>query len=307
MSKFELAALREDILRDPADFIARCDERYDRLVRETAGQIADHLKNSPIVLLAGPSGSGKTTTASRIRKSLEESGIRAHMVSLDDYYLDADNRAYPKLEDGQPDLESPLGLDGELLNRQLALLAGGEQIEIPHFDFKIHRRAPDKARPLRLGRDEIVIFEGLHALNPMFTGRNPEALRLYVSTSTDYYDGQTLMLPHGISRLLRRCIRDLFHRNASAAETLSLWANVCRGERLYIKPYSAQANVSIDTTFGYELPVLAKIAEPQFFSLPDDTPQMALVLAIQRTADKLPPIDLDLVPADSLLREEFLQ
>jgi len=307
MSKFELPALSEDIRRDPADFIARCDARYDRIVNETAGKVADNLSCSPIVLLAGPSGSGKTTTASRICKSLERAGIHSHMISLDDYYLSVDNASYPKLENGEPDLESPHGLDVELLNRQLAQLTKGEEVEVPHFNFKVHRRDPAAARPLRLGKDEVVIFEGLHSLNPMFTERNPDAFRLYVSPCTDYYDDAELMLPHSVSRLLRRCVRDLYHRNAPAIETLSLWANVCRGERLYIRPYAQQADVAIDTTFGYELPVLSKIAEPQFFELPDDAPQMALVLAIQRTADRLPSIDPELVPATSLLREEFLQ
>lgn len=305
MSRFELQALNRDIRSGAEDFIARCDSRYNRLVRETAEQIAQNHKINPIVLLAGPSGSGKTTTALRIRAALESMGIGSHSISLDDYYLSPATPGYPVTETGEPDLESPLGLDTALLNQHLTDLARKRQIMVPRFDFKIHDRAPD-ARPLRLGQDEVVLFEGLHALNPMFTDAHPEAFRLYVSTATDLYDGETLLLDHSSTRLLRRCVRDLNHRNAPAEETLSLWSNVCRGERLYISPYKDLANVMLDTTLGYELPVLAKIAEPQFFELPDDAPEMDRVLAIQRAADRLAPIDPELVPKSSLLREEFM-
>ena len=306
MNRFELTALNEDIRRDPAAFIAECDERYNQLILDTATQVARNRKKSPIVLLAGPSGSGKTTTALRIRAALEARGIGSHSISLDDYYLNPKTEGYPVTEDGEPDLESPLGLDIPLLRQHLDDLSAGREIVVPHFNFKIHDRDPKGERALELGPDEVVVFEGLHALNPLFTDRHPDAFGIYVSTATDLFERGKLLLRHDCFRLLRRCVRDLYHRNAPALETLTLWENVCRGEARYITPYRDLADVSLNTALGYEVPVLAKVAEPQFFELPDDAPHLDLVLAAQRAADRFEPISPSLVPKTSLLREEFM-
>ena len=306
MNRFELRALNQEISRDPAEFIAQCDERYNLMVLDTATQISRNRKKSPIVLLAGPSGSGKTTTALRIRSALEARGIGSHSISLDDYYVNPNTEGYPVTETGEPDLESPLGLDIPLLRQHLTDLSEGREILVPHFNFKIHDRDPEKARKLRLGDDEVVVFEGLHALNPLFTDRHPDAFGIYISTATDLFDRGELLLRHDSFRLLRRCVRDLYHRNAPALETLTLWHNVCRGESMYITPYRDLADVTLNTSLGYELPVLAKVAEPQFFGLPDNAPELDLILAIQRAADRFHPIDPALVPKTSLLREEFM-
>ena len=306
MNRFELSALNADIRRDPAEFIAQCDERYNLMILDTATQVARNRKKSPIVLLAVPSGSGKTTTALRIRAALEARGIGSHSISLDDDYGNPHSEGYPCTESGEPDLESPLGLDIPLLRQHLDDLSEGREILVPHFNFKIHDRDPKGARPLQLGPDEVVVFEGLHALNPLFTDRHPDAFGIYVSTATDLFDRGQLLLRHDTFRLLRRCVRDLYHRNAPALETLTLWENVCRGEARYITPYRDLADVSLNTALGYEVPVLAKVAEPQFFELPDDAPHLDLVLAAQRAADRFEPISPSLVPKTSLLREEFM-
>ena len=306
MNRFELAALNREIARDPAEFIAQCDERYNLMILDTATLIARNRKKSPIVLLAGPSGSGKTTTALRIRSALEARGIGSHSISLDDYYVSPATEGYPVTETGEPDLESPLGLDIPLLRQHLNDLSEGREILVPHFNFKIHDRDLKGARPLSLGPDEVVVFEGLHALNPLFTDRHPDAFGIYISTATDLFDRGELLLRHDSFRLLRRCVRDLYHRNSPALETLTLWHNVCRGESLYITPYRDLADVTLNTSLGYEIPVLTKVAEPQFFDLPDNAPELDLILAIQRAADRFEPIDPSLVPKTSLLREEFM-
>lgn len=306
MNRFELNALNEEIRRSPSEFIAQCDERYNLMILDTATQIARNRKKSPIVLLAGPSGSGKTTTALRIRSALEARGIGTHSISLDDYYISPQTEGYPVTETGEPDLESPLGLDIPLLRQHLNDLSEGREIVVPHFNFKIHDRDPQRAHPLRLEPDEVVVFEGLHALNPLFTDRHPNAFGIYISTATDLYDQGELLLRHDYFRLLRRCVRDLYHRNAPALETLTLWKNVCRGENLYITPYRELADVTLNTALGYELPVLSKVAEPQFFELHDGAPELETVLSIQRAADRMEPIAPSLVPKTSLLREEFM-
>lgn len=304
--RLELRDLNAEIDRGVEEFIARCDQRYDQLVAETANKAADNLRRSPIILLAGPSGSGKTTTALRIRAALEARGIGSHSISLDDYYRSPRAPDYPRTETGELDLESPLGLDVALLERHIDDLSEGREILVPHFDFKIHDRDESRSRPMRLAPGEAVVIEGLHALNPLFTERHPEAFRVYVAPTTDLYDGGELLLRHDSSRLLRRCVRDLFHRNAPALETMTLWRNVCLGEKRFIAPFKGLANAKLNTSFGYELPVLAKIAEPQFYGLPDDAPELDRILAIQRAADRVRPVDPALLPPTSLLREEFM-
>lgn len=306
MKRFELHALNNDIRSGAEEFIARCDARYDRMVAETAQAAADNLKNSPIILLAGPSGSGKTTTATRIRQELERHGIGTHAVSLDDYYRSPASPDYPLTEDGEPDLESPLGLDVPLLEQHLTDLSAGREITVPHFDFKVHDRDESQSWQLRLQPGEMVVFEGLHALNPLFTQRHPHAFRIAISAASDLYDGDTMLLYHDQFRLLRRSVRDLYHRNAPALETLTLWANVGRGERLYINPYRDQANVVLNTSLGYELSVLYPIAAPHFAALPDDAPELDSVRAIQKAASLVEPIDGGLVPQSSLMRQEFM-
>lgn len=296
MNRFQLQALNAGIRGGAADFIARCDARYDQLAADAAARARRHLDACPIVLLAGPSGAGKTAAARRIRAALEASGTAAHAVSLDSYCRDGCG----------PDPESPLALDVPLLTRHLDDLARGREIEVPCFNFKTRRRDPGGARTLRPSPGGAVILEGLHALNPLFTERCPDAFRIFAAPESDLYDGETRLLGCDGVRLLRRVVRGLLRRSVPALETLRLWASVRRGERLFIQPCRSLADVTLDTSLGYELPVLARLAKPHFFGLPDGTPELETVLSIQRAADRMEPMDPALLPETSLLKEEFM-
>ena len=174
-----MAYLLNDInfktVADPCALIEEGDEKYRANVEAAADRIVENYKRSPIVLLSGPSGSGKTTTAMKISEALERRGIRSHYVGMDDYFNTISPETTPRTPEGEYDLESPLCLDMELLNEHFTKLARGERIYVPKYEFSRKMRAFEPSKSIKLGPDEIVIFEGIHALNDMITVTHPEA------------------------------------------------------------------------------------------------------------------------------------
>ncbi len=302
---FELDPLNQAIRADATGFIRACDAGYYRQVRKVAHDIAE--SGRQIIFLAGPSSSGKTTTAHTIAIELELLGLHSHTISMDDYYKDVNAGTYPTTADGQIDLESPLCLDIELFNTQMETLHNGGEIYLPKFDFTTRRQSHSKARPLQLGKEDFVIVEGIHALNDMFTDRNPHAYTVYVNLHSHVEDHGELVFLRSWTRLMRRLIRDHNYRNTPVEETLQLWGNVRAGEQLYIIPFYEKANSLIDTALGYEIPVLGAELRPFLEALPQDVPQREIIDHILHALPLFAPIDPDLVPASSLLRREFIQ
>lgn len=301
----DLSKLNEAVRTDPKGFIAKCDATYDSRVYGAAVKIKENLDRSPIVLLAGPSSSAKTTTAGRIRWMLKGMGVPCHLVSLDDYYRTRTEDSYPKTADGQPDLESPYALDIPLLNEHLAMLDAGEEIQVPHFDFVLQARTGETT-PLKMEPGSCVIFEGIHGLNDLFS-RHENAYRIYVNDDSHITENGRRIFDKNWTRLLRRSVRDLNYRNSPIEETLGLWANVRLGESLYITPYVDRADITLDTSLAYEVPVLAAFAAPFFADLRVTTPQADLIRKILEMLKKFERIDPALVPGSSLLREEFIK
>lgn len=302
-----LTELNDALTRDPRAFLADRDARYDVQTDLAVRAAMENRHKSPIILLTGPSSSGKTTTAGRLQKKLLAAGCGCKMVSMDDYYLDGGLSRYPRDPDGKPDLESPYALDVALLQNHFDRLEAGESVTIPHFNFMTHARDPQGARELKLEHDDFVIFEGLHALNPLFTAKHPDAYRIYVQPMTDVADTDgSVVFSHTWNRLMRRCIRDLLHRNAPVATTLSMWASVRRGELSYICPYTDTANFTINTSHDYEIPVLGYFLTSHAQQLSADTPEFDTIQAICRALTRFVPVDPGLVSKTSLLREEFI-
>ena len=208
---YQLNDINYRTVADPRGLIEEADASYAALVEQAAEKIAENRKNSPIVLLSGPSGSGKTTTAMKIAEALEKKGIGSHYVGMDDYFNTIDPATTPRTPEGEYDLESPLCLDMELLNRHFTQLAEGKRIYVPKYEFSRHMRIQEPSKSIKLKKDEIVIFEGIHALNDMITGRHPEAFKLYISAQSDVvFGGRTVFnttatqlfqsVPEGIER-----------------------------------------------------------------------------------------------------------
>ena len=303
---YSLAQINAAVHSDPRGFVQESDAAYDKKIEAAARKIAANLGKSRIVLLSGPSGSGKTTTAKKIEAKLEEMGIHSHAVAMDNYFKTVDPETAPRNREGQIDYESPFCMDMDLLNRHFAALDRGEKILIPKFEFARQMRSDIKSQPLRLGRDEIAIFEGIHALNDIITGRNPAAAKVYISARSDFLgDGGEVAFKRTWLRLERRTVRDAKFRAWKADVTVRMWANVRRGEKLYISPFKDNASIMFDSTLPYEVSVIRAFAQPLFDHL-RVSPDMDRYEEVHQLAAAYPLFDIldkSFIAPDSLIRE----
>lgn len=300
---YQLNDINYRTVADPRGMIEEADANYAGLVKQAAEKIAENRKNSPIVLLSGPSGSGKTTTAMKIAEALEEKGIGSHYVAMDDYFNTVDPATTPRTPEGDYDLESPLCLDMELLNEHFTLLSEGKRIYVPKYEFSRRMRIQEPSKSIKLKKDEIVIFEGIHALNDMITDRHPEAFKLYISAQSDVVFGGRTVFKRTWFRLVRRTVRDYNFRGSSPDETMGMWANVRRGEKLYISRFKEKADFQFDTTLAYELPVFNSTATKLFQQVPEGIERFDELRSVLPALQLFGHIDEDLVADDSLIRE----
>ena len=300
---YDLSEINYRTVADPKGFIAGCDADYGGKISRAADMITGNLKRSPIVLLSGPSGSGKTTTAQKIEEELFRRGIKSYTISLDNYFKTVDPATTPRTADGGYDFESPGCLDMELLNEHFNALARGERIFVPKYEFSRQMRVVEPSKSLRLGRDEIAIFEGIHALNDEICSRQPGAFKLYISARSNIeFKGQTVFKGTWI-RLVRRTVRDKLFRAYDPGRTLAMWANVRRGEKLYISPFKNKADLMLDTALPYELPVMNVTATELFSSIPEGIERYEELRQVLPALQLFGVIDEKLVAPDSLVRE----
>ena len=300
---YQLSEINDKIRKDPAAFLAECDAHYQERIHTAVDTILERMKVSPIVLLSGPSGSGKTTTAMKLEQELERRGVNSHTISLDNYFKTLNRKTAPRTPEGDIDYESPLLLDMELLDDTFSRLSRGEWVIVPHFEFARQMRNDSRGTPLKLEKNEIAIFEGIHALNDDIAGRHPEASKLYISARSNINEGAVLRFKGTWMRLVRRSVRDYHFRGTGVAETLEMWANVRRGEKLYISPYKNRADVIFDSTLPYEVSVMRNYAVPILHSVPEDNERHDEMLQLVDAFQYFEPIDPALVAKDSLLRE----
>lgn len=301
---YQLSDINAAVRRDPVGFMEECDQGYQDKIARAAEKICENMSKSPVVLLSGPSGSGKTTTAEKLSQELERRGVRTHAVSMDDYFLRPDSEGAPRTPGGAIDYESPEMMDLKLLDEHFAKLTRGEWILVPKFEFARQMRNDSRGRPLKLGADEVAIFEGIHALNTQLTSRHPDATRLYVSARSDVKgeDGR-VMFKRTWLRLTRRAVRDYNFRGTDVGGTLDMWANVRRGEKLYISPFRSRADIIFDSSLPYEVPVMKNYALPILQSVPENNERHDEMLELVKAFEHFEAIDPALVPRDSLLRE----
>lgn len=300
---YQLQEINRRARSDAAEFLAECDENYAQRVSLAADRILSNLEHSPIVLLSGPSGSGKTTTAMKIAEELLRRGVNSRAVAMDNYFLTQDPATVPRTPEGSIDYESPLCLDMDLLSQHFAALSRGEEILIPKFEFARQMRNDSLGTPLKLEKNEIAIFEGIHALNDDIAGRHPQAAKLYISARSNINEGAVLRFKGTWMRLTRRAVRDYSFRGTGVAQTLAMWANVRRGEKLYISPYRGKADIIFDSSLPYEVPVMKHYAAPLLQSVPQDNERQGELLELVAAFDYFDAVDPALVAKDSLLRE----
>ena len=300
---YQLKDINHGVRTDPIGFMEACDADYQAKVSAAADMVCENMKRSPVVLLSGPSGSGKTTTAMKLRQELERRGVGTHAISMDDYFLGRALKVQPRTPDGAIDYESPEMMDLKLLGQHFSKLTLGEPILVPHFEFARQMRNDSKGTLLRLGKDEVAIFEGIHALNTKLTADHPEAMRLYVSARSNVLEGEELRFKGTWMRLARRAVRDYNFRGTDVQGTLDMWANVRRGEKLYISPYKDSAHYKIDSSLPYEVSVMANYAKPLMAAVPEENQRRHELLDLIAAFDRFEHIDPGTIPAESLLHE----
>ena len=277
----------------------------EALQEKRIGQIADEIaarQGVKMVLIAGPSSSGKTTTCKRLSIQLLTNGIKPVQISLDDYFVDREFT--PKDEKGDYDYESIYSLNLELLNNQLAALFRGEEVELPHYNFHTGRSERSGKR-LKLEKHQVLVVEGIHALNPLRTAQIPDdqKYRVYASALTTILLDTHNYIPTTDNRLLRRIIRDVKYRGCSAAETIRRWPSVRAGESKGIFPFQENADAMFNTAMIYELAVIRTQAEPALEQVHENCPEYAEAYRLRKFLKYFEPVSFTNLPPTSLLRE----
>lgn len=286
----------------PNELIAKGEELYTKQIEAAAERIYAEREQRPIVLVSGPSGSGKTTSAARIKAILREKGVETHTISMDDYFLPKSANIQVFDDNGNIDLESPLRLDVELFRAHLEKLNRCEEIDIPLFDFATQERR--EGMKLQIKRGDLVILEGIHALNPLVTGDSDSYTnRVYVSVRTRISDDSGSLLHPSKIRLMRRLLRDKLYRGRSIKETFNFFKSVERGENLYIMPFKHRADFDIDTFIEYEPLVYRDILLPDLQSAALSYDGYSDYADIEKFLSLLDGVSKTLVPENSLVRE----
>lgn len=303
---YQLQEINQSVRTDPKGFLEACDAAYQSRIDAAVDRILERMKVSPIVLLSGPSGSGKTTTALKLEQELERRGVNTHTISMDNYYKTLNRKTAPRTPEGDIDYESPLLLDLDLLDETFSKLSRGEWVVVPRYEFARQMRNDSRGTFLKLDKNEIAIFEGIHALNDDIFGRHPEATGLYISARSNVLEGEELRFKGTWMRISRRSVRDYNFRGTDLLETLLMWYNVRRGEKTYISPFKNRANIIIDSSLPYEVSVFANYADAlreAVDQIPADNPRYQEFHDLVDAFRYFEPVDPALVPPESLIRE----
>ena len=277
----------------------------EALQEKKIANIAEDIANRQgvkLVLLAGPSSSGKTTSCKRLSIQLAVNGLKPLQISLDDYFVDRDKT--PKDDNGEYDFESIYALNLDLLNEQFNALFRGEEVELPKYDFP-SGKSVKSGKKLKMEPNNVLVVEGIHALNPELTAHIPQEqiYRVYASALTTILLDNHNYIPTTDNRLLRRIIRDYKYRGVSAQETIHRWPSVRTGENKWIFPYQENADAMFNTAMLYELSVLKMQAEPLLQQVPENCEEHAEAYRLLKFLKYFKGIPYNNLPPTSLLRE----
>ena len=283
------------------DLINVSEALQEKKISQIADTIAER-KEIKVVLIAGPSSSGKTTFCKRLSVQLLASGVKPVQISLDDYFV---NRAEtPKDENGELDYESIYALNIPLINEQFNALFRGEEVELPKYNFQTGM-SEKSGKKLHLGENNILLVEGIHALNPALTEQiaDDKKFKIYASALTTILLDDHNYIPTTDNRLLRRIVRDYKYRGCSAQETIHRWPSVRAGENKWIFPYQEQADVMFNTALLFELAVIKPQAEEVLEQVPENCEEYAEAYRLRKFLKYFAPLPFRNLPPTSLLRE----
>lgn len=280
-------------------FVRHCEMEYEGRVHAAASEVL--ASGCRIVMLTGPSASGKTTTANKLAAALRLRGCPSQVVSLDNFYKNLDE--YPRLPDGSKDYENITALDMDEIHRCLKEIVRTGETDLPEFDFVTESR---KAETVHLSvPGGVSIIEGIHALNPELIAPLPagSVYKIYAGLREEYSHRGQRVLPTRDIRLARRMMRDCKFRGHSIEKTLGMWGGVCAGEDKFIKVFKSEADLLMDTSFSYEICLLAPFMAPLAGSLPPEHPLCERLNSLAGNFALVDPLDEALVPKTSMLRE----
>lgn len=292
-------AIKKD--KNASTLIKVAEALQDKKIAQIADMISDR-PDAKIILVSGPSSSGKTTFSKKLSVQLYVNALKPIALSLDDYFVPRE--LTPLDENGNYDFESLYALDLELFNTQLKQLLNGEEVDLPTFDFGSGSRVY-KGNKAKLNKDNILIIEGIHALNPNLTMQIPDKnkFKIYVSALTTISLDNHNWIPTTDNRLIRRIVRDYKYRGYSAEDTINRWDSVRDGETKWIFPYQENADVMFNSALLFELAVLKKHAEPILLEVPQSSPAYSEAYRLLKFLRYFTPIPDSEVPFTSLLRE----
>ena len=266
--------------------------------------IAEMIKNDgrKIVLIAGPSSSGKTTFSHRLSVQLRAHGLRPYPLELDNYFVNRDET--PRDENGNYDFECIEAMDLKLFNSDMKKLLAGEEIQIPTFNFTIGQKEY-KGKKLKLNKGDVLVAEGIHALNPLMTQELPDEskFKIYISALTQINIDEHNRIPTTDGRLIRRIVRDARTRGNDAQRTIAMWPSVRRGEEKYIFPFQEEADVMFNSALIHELSVIKQYAEPLLFAVPRDSFEYVEAKRLLKFLDYFVGYEVTSIPKNSILRE----
>ncbi len=291
--------IREDGGRE---LVMMCHFYQNSRIVQIVNQVSDQFPRKRIVMVAGPSSSGKTTFTRMLAVYLAAQGLRARMISVDNYFRNREDT--PRNADGSYNFECLEALSTDLFGEHLKSLLEGGEVRLPRFDFNSGVRL-DGVEPMRLNANDILLIEGIHGLNPKMTpglDRDSKFL-VYISALTTLNIDRLTRMSTSDGRLLRRMVRDSFSRGYSAAQTISGWTSVRRGERSYIFPYQEEADLMFNSSLPYELAALKPYAEPLLEEVKPGSPEYHTARRLLRTLSCVEPIRESMIPRLSIIRE----
>lgn len=273
----------------------------EKRIAEIAAQIAER-KTAKIVMIAGPSSSGKTTFSHRLSVQLEAIGLKPHPIAVDNYFVNRIDS--PKDENGNYNYEILECLDVEQFNQDMQALLRGEQVKMPYYNFKKGEREY-KGDLLKLGKEDILVIEGIHCLNDRLSYSLPREskFKIYISALTQLNIDEHNRIPTTDGRLLRRMIRDARTRGTSARDTIRMWPSVRKGEEENIFPYQEEADAMFNSALIYELAVLKQYVEPLLFGIPKNCPEYTEAKRLLKFLDYFIGVSSEDIPKNSILRE----
>ncbi len=301
MEKIYLSKLKEEFNKDKINLINSEETKYDEQIIHIANTAVENGKH--IILLTGPSSSGKTTTAKKLSKAIQKLNKKVYRISLDNFYRCGDD--FPLWEDGQPNYETIEALDIDFFNFKIKELLENKKSLFPIYEFGKRQRA-EKTFTVEYDEQTFLIFEGIHALNPLLSQniKNSNVLRIYVSVHSDFVDdNNNIILPARTLRLMRRTLRDNKYRDSDFDETFDLWKYVLRGEELYIKPFKKSADIHINSTHSYEPFLFCHKILQLLEGQENHIKHKEIINDLINISHNFEELDETLIPKDSLIRE----